>query len=648
MPNRSLPGLKSLTCLLGAFLGLTAALPALADFDRSQYISPDEVRPGMKGFGRTVMSGSNIETFRFEVIAVMKNAFYAKQDVILVRCSGLNLEHSGIIGGMSGSPCYVEDEATGQTRMMGAVAYGWQFNKDPICGVQPITQMLSIPNVRAPQLSAPATQPVADSGTGGPDEAAARSTGIPVGEIIGRLWSEPIDEASALSVLNEDIRRVNAERPKPEPASAHLRPLPIPLMVSGGSERTLERLKKYVDRFGFEPVGSGGVSAAAKESYGKVKLEPGSVLCVPLMTGDIMMEGLGTCTEVIGDKVLGFGHSMFGQGSIELPLATGIVHTVIPSLARSIKMGAALETVGTLYGDENSGIFGIVGSPPKMIPMEVTVTDERGKETYRYNVVREDNYTPMLLMTGAAESVYAHNDPPDEHTIRYSVEVDFEGLGTFKSANFTSQRGVGGVVMDLMMPTMALMNAPFGKAKVTAARAEVTIERGARAASFDEVTLPRTVFKPGEKVEARVRWFHYRQNPAYTRESYSITLPADLPDGEYELAVCSPRSHLMAWRMKKPHLFKADSLPEMLAAFNRLAGCPDNGVYLRLSLPAGGMAVDQTEMPELPSFRRQILADSRRTDVRKYSEVLAVRHDTPFAVSGERSFKIKVSRRADQ
>jgi hypothetical protein len=366
------------------------------------------------------------------------------------------------------------------------------------------------------------------------------------------------------------------------------------------------------------------------------------------MIGDIMMEGLGTCTDVIGDKVLGFGHSMFGQGSIELPLATGIVHTVIPSLARSVKIGAALETVGTLYGDENAGIFGIIGSSPAMIPMEVVVTDERGTETYNYQVVREDNFTPMLLMSGAAESVYAHNEPPEEHTIRYSVEVDFEGLGTFKSANFTSQRGMGGVAADLMMPTMAMMSSPFGKARVTRARAEVIIERGARAASFDEVILPRTVFKPGEKVEVRVRWMHYRQNPAYTNASYELELPTDLPDGEYELRVCSPRSHLMAWRMEKPHLFKADSLEEMLKAFNRLSGCPDNGVYLRLSLPRGGVAVDQTELPELPSYRRQILADSRRTDVRRYSEALAVRHDTPFAVSGERSFRITVSRRADQ
>jgi hypothetical protein len=638
--------LKSiLGCLAVAALALVAVAPLrAADYDHSRYIGPDELRPGMKGYGRTVMSGSEIGTFQIEVITVMKNSYYAKQDVILVRCSGLNLEHSGIIGGMSGSPCYIVEEATGQARMMGAIAYGWSFNKDPIGGVQPITQMLPIPDLRMPK-DLPTTQPAVAADAS--ERRSERNAGIPIAELVARHWSEPIDEASPLSVLNDDIRRLSAGKEKAEPLSAGLRPLPIPLMVSGG-ERTVGRMRQYCERFGFEPVSSGGASAAAREAAGDVKLEPGSALIIPMMTGDMMMEGLGTCTEVMGDRILGFGHSMDGKGNCELPLATGIVHTVIPSVQRSVKLGAAIETVGTLYGDENTGVFGLVGTPAKMIPMEVTVHDIRGTQTYHYNLAHDADLTPMLLMNGAQESVYAHSDPPEEHTIKYSVEVEFQGLGTFRSSNFTSQRGIGGPAMDLMMPAMSLMDTPFGKAKVTRAKAEITVEKGARAATMDEVILPRMVFKPGEKVEARVRWMHYRKTPQYTHAEYSIELPNDLPDGEYELSVCSPRAHLSAMRSEKPHLFRADNLQDLLEGFNRLTGCPDNGVYMRLALPKGGLAVKQTELPELPSFRRQILADGRRTDITRFSEVKAVRFDTDFSVTGERGFRIRVSRRADQ
>ncbi|MGB9625679.1 MAG: hypothetical protein ACPMAQ_12555, partial [Phycisphaerae bacterium] len=129
--------------------------------DRARYMGVDELRPGMKGFGRTVLSGTQIVTFDAEIVSVMRNAFFAGQDVILVRCKGAGLEHSGIIGGMSGSPVYITDENGRNPRMIGAVAFGWTFNKDPICGVQPIYQMLAIEGVSATQ---PATRPSASQG----------------------------------------------------------------------------------------------------------------------------------------------------------------------------------------------------------------------------------------------------------------------------------------------------------------------------------------------------------------------------------------------------------------------------------------------------------------------------------------------------
>ena len=107
-------GKRTVVLLVAAFL--VPVLTVWAELDRSRYMSTDELRPGMKGFGRTVMSGSKIQTFEFEIIDILSNAFYAKKDVILVRCSGLNLEQTGVIAGMSGSPCYIKDETSGEQR----------------------------------------------------------------------------------------------------------------------------------------------------------------------------------------------------------------------------------------------------------------------------------------------------------------------------------------------------------------------------------------------------------------------------------------------------------------------------------------------------------------------------------------------------
>ena len=55
------------------------------------------------------------------------------RDMVLCRLKGCNLEHAGIIQGMSGSPIYIEG------KLLGAVAFAWEFAKDPIAGITPFS-----------------------------------------------------------------------------------------------------------------------------------------------------------------------------------------------------------------------------------------------------------------------------------------------------------------------------------------------------------------------------------------------------------------------------------------------------------------------------------------------------------------------------
>src|SRR4029453_8981477 len=95
------------------------------------------VKAGMVGEALTVFQGSKPEPFKVRVISILRN-FLPKQDVILIRAEDPRLERSGIVAGMSGSPVYVGG------KLMGAVAYGWSFSKEPLGGVTPIESMLAV------------------------------------------------------------------------------------------------------------------------------------------------------------------------------------------------------------------------------------------------------------------------------------------------------------------------------------------------------------------------------------------------------------------------------------------------------------------------------------------------------------------------
>src|SRR6266542_2312742 len=136
-------------CAACLALALEAGPAAAQPFD---ILQQEKVVAGMKGKGVTDMGdGKGIQRFDVEILGLLKR-YAPGQDLILGRVSGIGLENAGIIAGMSGSPIYVDG------KLVGALAYGWPFSKDPICGITPIQSMLDIRH-------APAAPPVPTAGT---------------------------------------------------------------------------------------------------------------------------------------------------------------------------------------------------------------------------------------------------------------------------------------------------------------------------------------------------------------------------------------------------------------------------------------------------------------------------------------------------
>ena len=94
-----------------------------------------DVRPGLKGIGKTVWNGVKVEQFDVEILGVLENAG-PNQSVILSRLSGGPLDRTGVLQGMSGSPVYIDG------KLVGAVAMAFPFSKEPIAGIRPIGEML--------------------------------------------------------------------------------------------------------------------------------------------------------------------------------------------------------------------------------------------------------------------------------------------------------------------------------------------------------------------------------------------------------------------------------------------------------------------------------------------------------------------------
>src|ERR1700722_8906085 len=127
---------------------IAAALAASALHAAPAIFPLKDVRAGQHGIGRTVFSGWRVEEFQVEILGVLEN-IGPRESIILARLKGGPLENTGVMQGMSGSPVYIDG------KLLGAVALGFPYAKEPIAGIRPIEEMLRVhPDVKAPKTLA--------------------------------------------------------------------------------------------------------------------------------------------------------------------------------------------------------------------------------------------------------------------------------------------------------------------------------------------------------------------------------------------------------------------------------------------------------------------------------------------------------------
>lgn len=113
---------------------LCAHTSALAD----ELFAIEDIRPGLRGVGKTVVSGNTIEDFNVEVLGLVPQS-PPLSNLIMVKVSGELMDESGDIAqGMSGSPVYIQD------RLLGALGYTYAMTDHRIGLVTPAVDMFKI------------------------------------------------------------------------------------------------------------------------------------------------------------------------------------------------------------------------------------------------------------------------------------------------------------------------------------------------------------------------------------------------------------------------------------------------------------------------------------------------------------------------
>lgn len=390
-----------------------------------------------------------------------------KQNIILGRLSGGPLEKTGVMQGMSGSPVWVDG------KLIGAVALAFPFAKEAIAGIRPIQEMLS---------------PSAGPGT-------------------------------------------PANRAEVKFGESRLVEVATPVSFSGFTGRAIEHFAAEWRKLGMEPLQGVGGQASANGRSVPSKLEPGSMISVQLLTGDLSIGADGTVTHMDGNRIYAFGHRFLSTGTSAMPFARSEVIALLPNLSTSFKISASRDWLGSITQDGNAAIAGVLGQRVPMIPIKVDVRGADRNSSYRMEMIQNAALSPFLLQMVMFSTLDGTERLLGSTTVSIKGQVAFEdGLPPLEIDQIYAGDFNTPVIASLgaVSPLSFLLQSTQNPVRIR----EISLTAGAVEArktwQIEQLSVSKREVAPGEELELSVALAGDQGRTEVRKLKYQVPLGASV------------------------------------------------------------------------------------------------------------------------
>jgi len=602
-------------CSLNIFAQFT---PGAASNKEISIFPVSELREGMRGTAKTVFRGSRSEEFNVEILGVIPNWIGPKQDMIVGRLSGANAERTFVFAGMSGSPVYIDG------KLVGAISYSFPFAKEPICGITPFEQMISAVETSS-SVAVSSREPKA----------------FAYAELLSDNWRPDISAGSVQH--NQLLSGYSSDSKLMAIAGQTFKPIATPLTFSGLSQKTLDLFAPELLAAGILPVAASGGNAGITPMKAATAdtLLGGDSVVVHLARGDVALAAAGTVTLRDGNKIYAFGHPFFGLGSASLPMAESHVVTVVPNANNSFKLAVPDSMVGTMTQDRATGIFGMLGETPRMLPVKIKLKTSRGRSTeVNYESAIDEILTPLIVNIGVVNTILSNERSLGDMTIEMSSEISVRGEEPIKFARrFAGPQAAGFASATVAIPINALLRAGFDGLDISGVTVNMAVSDSSKTATLDRISTDRIQARPGETVE--LTSFARTEAGKIIIQKVPVTIPKDTAPGLVSLTIGDGSSVQQNAAITQ---FTPKSAAELIAAINRFKR-PDR-LYAVVSRTSTGAVIGVSEMPNLPPSVLATLNNDRTTGGSKPTvQIVIAEFELPqgdYLVSGSQSLTIEI------
>ncbi len=453
----------------------------------------DQVKSGMVGKAYTVVDGSGkIEQFDVKIIGLTDDGKGSRRMIMAETSGDVIRRTGGILQGMSGSPVYIDG------KLVGALSATLKEMNPYTAFIRPIEDMLELWTLPDPK---------------------AQVNYFKIARATEEDAAEVSDVAQNEQPAEEEIVPVDA--PETEEVAA--------VYLSGFDSCGADFLRKH--------LGWKNLQAASSTVERGIRLdatlEPGSALGVAIIYGDFSLGATGTVTAVDGKRILAFGHPFTHSGNVNYFMTdASVIASVSGAKGNGVKLAGIGHVIGRINQDRESGVAGILGTFPAVVPITVTIHDNSldKEETFNATIAYNENLIPKLGASIAYTALSKMADSLAESTvdIDFNIKTNAIESGELSRKNmFYNASDVGQVaVIELMQALNLVCSNTKEESNIFSVDVNISFDTERRTASIVSVTPDKKRVKPGDTVNLTVELQPYRKPTETVILPYTVPLTA--------------------------------------------------------------------------------------------------------------------------
>ena len=532
--------------------------------DNPQVIPMSEITEGMEGVGYTVIHGTNVEPFKVKVISVLRKMWHGS-DAILIELEGLNLEHSGTVAGMSGSPIYFDG------KIAGALAFGWNYAKDPIAGVTPIEEMYKLYNdtnaSKVASISKNSLQtPLMFSGFNG-------DSFLEYSDKFKEMGFYPMQSGGSISDINQSGKFLFGDS--------------VAIVLIDGD---------------FSIAGVGTVSHTDDEKF--------------LLFGHSMWSKGRLRAPVSRAYINHIVASTASSFKIGAAYSNYLGYTVYDG------------TFGV------SGVYGEVPENT-MIPVNLQVEDQSFlNKDFNFRVLNDPTYFSYLLSMAIYTAVTssAGSDEDGVFSVSYEIETDYfeePYKVTDRILSYSSKDAFKTAIEQLIAPVDFFIYNNFNRVGIKSIK--LSIKRSNLEYAFlNDITLLEPKAKAGETIHLRVGITPYGKEKTYI--NIPVKLPVNLTTDVYSIYTANEYIYNYAERLFMPNKYKIRSLDDVMRIYGK--SYDDKALKVWLYSSARGVQIGKDSFPMLPISKFGVMANNYTSDKASVINAIKGQFDMPYSILG--------------